>query len=492
MPPTACNRAPQRKRRKGKEKTSRQSQSAIEATKGWKNPKRTSPPQKAKDATVVRTDNSYQLLATEEVEQYETKLDTPGFPEKWKPRESRSRPERRKRKTDKPALKVAGEDQTSGNPELTIELGNDQTGAQTNGTLLAADEAQDTGSYFFPGKLEGRPVQFLVDTGCTTNLLSKQVFDRLPERVKNCLEESDSHGIMADGTQLPFYGRLRLPLRVRDVKTEEVFVVSRINEDAILGMPFLVAHNCSMEFQLPIIQVDGQKLKCTDRHGRLLTSSVQVTRELVVPPRTEMTVPCRVTTRNFCPLGVIEGQADGLPIATSLNRPGAHGKVVARCLNLTGQPMRLKAGTTIGTFTGIEEKQVEDFQPPTHSETADIQVTQGIDEDEVPEHLKGLYEAAKSGCKEPSQSGQLARLLTKYSTVFSTGDGDVGRTTLVEHTIPIEEGTRPIRQPPHRLGPEKEAEAEKQVTELLEKGLIEPASGAWSSPVVLVRKKDQS
>ena len=178
MPPTACNRAPQRKRRKGKEKTSRQSQSAIEATKGWKNPKRTSPPQKAKDATVVRTDNSYQLLATEEVEQYETKLDATRFPEKWKPRESRSRPGPRKRKTDKPALKVAGEDQTSRNPELTIELGNDQTGAQTNGTLLAADEAQDTGSstkrpkevivrvlekpyttsYFLPGKLEGRPV----------------------------------------------------------------------------------------------------------------------------------------------------------------------------------------------------------------------------------------------------------------------------------------------------------------------------------------------
>ena len=347
-----------------------------------------------------------------------------------------------------------------------------------------------TTSYFLPGKLEGRPVQFLVDTGCTTNLLSKQVFDRLPERVKNCLEESDSHGIMADGTQLPFYGILRLPLRVRDVKTEEVFVVSRINEDAILGMPFLVAHNCSMEFQQPIIQVDGHKLKCTDRHGRLLISSVQITKELVVPPRTEMAVPCRVTTRNFCPLGVIEGQTDGLPVATSLNRPGAHGKVVARCLNVTGQPIRLKAGTTIGTFTGVEERQVEDFQPQALREAAAVKVTQETDVDEVPEHLKGLYEAAKGGCEEPSQSGRLARLLTGYGAVSSTGDGDIGRTTLVEHAIPLEEGTRPIRQPPHRLGPEKEAEAEKQVTELLKKGLIEPAGGAWSSPVVLVRKKD--
>ena len=198
--------------------------------------------------------------------------------------------------------------------------------SQMEGSKEAAVQALErpyTTSYFLPGKLEGRPVQFLVDTGCTTNLLSKHVFDRLPERVRNELEESDSHGVMADGTQLPFYGVIRLSFRVRDVKTEEVFVVSRINEDAILGMPFLVTHNCSMEFHQPVIQVDGRELKCTDRHGRLLIGSVQVTHELIVPPRTEMAVPCRVTTKNFCPLGVIEGQTDGLPVATSLNPPGA-------------------------------------------------------------------------------------------------------------------------------------------------------------------------
>ena len=86
----------------------------------------------------------------------------------------------------------------------------------------------------------------------------------------------------------------------------------------------------------------------------------------------------------------------------------------------------------------------------------------------------------------------MAHLFRQYQDVFSQNDGDVGRTELVEHSIPVEEGTRPIRQPPHRLGPQKEAEADRQVQKLLEKGLIEPSSGAWSSPVVLVRKKDDS
>ena len=118
----------------------------------------------------------------------------------------------------------------------------------TRDAVVQVLEKPYTTSYFLLGKLEGKPVQFLVDTGCTTNLLFKHVFDRLPVRVKNGLEKSNSPGIMADGTQLPFYGVLRLPLRVREVKTAEVFVVSRINENAILDMLFLVAHNCAMEF----------------------------------------------------------------------------------------------------------------------------------------------------------------------------------------------------------------------------------------------------
>ena len=139
-----------------------------------------------------------------------------------------------------------------------------------------------------------------------------------------------------------------------------------------------------------------------------------------------MAVPCRVTTRNFCPLGVIEGQKDGLPVAASLNRPGVQGRTVTRCLNLTDQPMRLKAGTTIGTFTGVEEKQVEGLQPLSTEKEETSPVTSMTKGNGVSEHLVKLYEAAKSGCEEPRQTRELAELLTEYSTVFSTGDGDVG------------------------------------------------------------------
>ena len=80
---------------------------------------------------------------------------------------------------------------------------------------------------------------YLIDTGCNTNLISKRIFDQLPRHLQEQLMVCDTHGQMADGTRLPFYGVVKIPIKIRDVKLEEIFVISRISEDAILDMPFL-------------------------------------------------------------------------------------------------------------------------------------------------------------------------------------------------------------------------------------------------------------
>ena len=79
----------------------------------------------------------------------------------------------------------------------------------------------------------------------------------------------------------------------------------------------------------------------------------------------------------------------------------------------------------------------------------------------------------------------LAELLNRYQAVFSQNDQDVGKTDMVQHRIPVLAETRPIRQPPDRLEPQKEQEAEWQIHNLLARGNIKPANGAWSYPMVL-------
>ena len=176
-------------------------------------------------------------------------------------------------------------------------------------------------------------MQFLLDTGCTTNLLGKHIFDRLPERVKSEKKEYARHGLLADGTRLPFYGIIKLKMRLRQVKTEEAFIISQISEDAILGMPFLVERQCAMDFKRPVLQISGQEVKCTDCQGRLLANSIQAVRQEVLPPESEKTILCRVNSHNYCPLGVVEALPEGVPIAASLNQPDKRGQLLVRCLN---------------------------------------------------------------------------------------------------------------------------------------------------------------
>ena len=60
------------------------------------------------------------------------------------------------------------------------------------------------------------------------------------------------------------------------------------------------------------------------------------------------------------PLGLVEGLLEGVLLAASLNRPNDKGQLVVRCLNLFKQPIKLKGGTVIGTYTRVEAQEVQD------------------------------------------------------------------------------------------------------------------------------------
>ena len=97
---------------------------------------------------------------------------------------------------------------------------------------------------------------YLIDTGCNANLVSKRVFDHLPEHIQDEHVNFNMHSRMVNCTRLPFNGVVPIPIRIRDVKLEEIFVVSQINEDAILGMPFLARHNRRTDFTRPIVTIE--------------------------------------------------------------------------------------------------------------------------------------------------------------------------------------------------------------------------------------------
>lgn len=102
-----------------------------------------------------------------------------------------------------------------------------------------------------------------------------------------------------------------------------------------------------------------------------------------------------------------------------------------------------------------------------------------------------LEAVGEAECTEEERR-QLSSLLLANFDVFAVNPKSPGTTASVEHTIEVEEGTRPIYQRAYRVS-QKELEQQRQEIEMmLEHGVIEPSSSAWASPVVMVTKPDKS
>ena len=107
----------------------------------------------------------------------------------------------------------------------------------------------------------------------------------------------------------------------------------------------------------------------------------------------------------------------------------------------------------------------------------------------LPHHLQDLVEQTCHDL-DSSQRHRLAEVLSDYSDIFPVpGAPLTGHMDAVEHDINTGDWP-PIRCAPRRMSPQKMKKEDECVAEMLTGGQIEASDSPWSSPVVLVTKKD--
>ena len=111
----------------------------------------------------------------------------------------------------------------------------------------------------------------------------------------------------------------------------------------------------------------------------------------------------------------------------------------------------------------------------------------GSDRD-IGDEVNGLVERASPHLtREECRQLQMAMAARKH--LFAKGKGDLGRTDIVQHRIHT--GDQPAIKQRVRRYPAARREEERQLVEdMLAIGIIQESNSAWSSPTVLVKKKD--
>jgi hypothetical protein len=86
---------------------------------------------------------------------------------------------------------------------------------------------------------------------------------------------------------------------------------------------------------------------------------------------------------------------------------------------------------------------------------------------------------------------EVQKLLHSYADIFAS-KVSFPPPHACTHSIPLIEGARPVSIRPYRYAPALKDEIENQVKEMLAAGLIQNSNSSFSSPVLLVKKKDNS
>lgn len=318
--------------------------------------------------------------------------------------------------------------------------------------------------YFVCVTIKNLPVTFLIDTGSNVTILSKDLMARLPSDTSLSVQPTNIKMLTVTGEVTPFLGKTEMEFGIGTQKLKHKALIADIENDGILGMDFLTSHQCDLMLTRQIMKVNGEEILCfaNSRNAQPRCCRVAVLELVEIPAETEMVIPGYTWgVMDKRGTGLIEADMKfmhtrGLHVAKALVSPTT-GTVPVRIANPHDQSFKLHKNTIVATYEPIEPDlilsvntmQSEENVPATCSNT------------DIPEHLKELHSKSSQQLTQEQQA-RLKHLLTKYQNQFSKNAHDLGRTTLIEHHINIQPGTKAIKQQPYRLPLAKRQDAERR------------------------------
>ncbi|VDH96240.1 Hypothetical predicted protein [Mytilus galloprovincialis] len=162
----------------------------------------------------------------------------------------------------------------------------------------------------------------------------------------------------------------------------------------------------------------------------------------------------------------------GLMVGNAVAKIQSLYKIPVHLVNSTNKTFKFKRGTAIARIGSILEENLVSFEKEIKNANLEKKVETEVNV--LPEH-KEIVDT----------------LISKNRDVFALKDSELGHTETVK--MEIETGNHePIKLKPYRTPLHKRSIVNKAIDEMLEAGIIRRSKSSWCSPIVIVKKKDNS
>jgi len=152
--------------------------------------------------------------------------------------------------------------------------------------------------------------------------------------------------------------------------------------------------------------------------------------------------------------------------------------ITVRVMHLGATPLRLTTDMTVG------------FSDPYEGQTYEVPRDKLPERDQTSKEEKDSPLPGVDVSSVPDGwSGALRALLKKHAPLWG---GNLGLIRGLEHSIRLQSGAVQVRKHPYKAGPLAREREKAEVERMRSMGVIEPSTGEWASPVVIVPKPDGS
>ena len=345
--------------------------------------------------------------------------------------------------------------------------------------------AEESNLIEVPTSIHGNAQPAVIDSGSSLNVVSDNCIRKYHLRVVPCRRRLIIR--LANSSRVYPQYEVGLPITIGS-KTYDVncIVIPTFPYELLLGLDFITSAPVDILASQRKIVVGGDSFPIQDSFFRHLEGKLYAAKELRIPARSEARVPLKGLNLMNWETAVIEGADNtiekyGVLLAGTLSevRPGKHQQVVqGRLMNISEGDIVIPKGTLLGKASRVQS--MDNLHP-----NLDISPTARLNNPDFDWDSLNICSSLP-----PERRQKLLRKLKEVGAeVFSQHEFDLGRTTLVKHSIDTG-NAKPIRSAPYRVSHRERESLRNLITEFKQQGLVTDSTSPWAAPVVLVKKKD--